>query len=117
VTILPGQVQSHCTGGIGYVDEDDNLFVTDRLKKLIKYDGSKLPPAQLEALLIGHPVVLDVAVIGVCSTQKATELPWAYIVVFHGHNSQKKIEKGIHEWVNKQVIPYKRLCRGTIFIE
>jgi acyl-CoA synthetase (AMP-forming)/AMP-acid ligase II len=89
VTILPDQVQSYRSGGIAYVDKNHNIFITDRLKELIKYDRFKLPPTQLEALLIGHQVVLDVMVIGVYSTQRATVLPWTHILLFYGHNSNK----------------------------
>jgi 4-coumarate--CoA ligase len=112
VTSVPGRVQSHRTSGIGYVDEDDKIFITDRLREPIKYGGCKLPSAWLEALLIGHPAVLDVAVIGVYSMQRATELPWAYIVLFHVHNGNNKMGKDLHEWVNKQVVPYGRLRGG-----
>jgi acyl-CoA synthetase (AMP-forming)/AMP-acid ligase II len=45
VTSVPGRVQSHRTGGIGYVDEDDNISITNRLKELIKYERRKLPSA------------------------------------------------------------------------
>jgi len=37
-TGLPKGVMYH-TGNIGYVDENDNIFITDRLKELIKYNG------------------------------------------------------------------------------
>jgi len=105
------------TGDIGYVDENDNIFITDRLKELIKYNGFQVPPTQLEALLIGHPAVLDVAVIDVYSAERATELPRAYIVLANGHRGDKKMEKDLHEWVNKQVVPYKRLRGGIRFVE
>lgn len=105
------------TGDIGYVDDNDNIFITDRLKELIKYNGFQVPPAQLEALLIGHPAVVDVAVIGVYSAERATELPRAYIVLANGHKGDEKIEKELHEWLNKQVAPYKRLRGGIRFVD
>ena len=43
------------TGDIGRVDEQGRLFITDRLKELIKYKGYQVAPAELEALLAGHP--------------------------------------------------------------
>ncbi|OAP19094.1 hypothetical protein AXX17_AT1G21440 [Arabidopsis thaliana] len=51
------------TGDLCYIDEDGFLFVVDRLKELIKYKGYQVPPAELEALLIAHPHILDAAVI------------------------------------------------------
>lgn len=49
--------------------------IVDRVKELIKYKGFQVPPAELEALLLGHPDVADVGVIGVYDKSQATELP------------------------------------------
>jgi 4-coumarate--CoA ligase len=94
-----------------------NIFITDRLKELIKYNGFQVPPAQLEALLIGHSAVLDVAVVGVYSEEKATELPRAYIVLADGRKSDAKMEDDLHQWLNKRVVTYKRLRGGIRFVE
>lgn len=80
------------TGDIGYIDDDGDVFIVDRIKELIKYKGFQviflsyvpvdftriclLPahvicdsilqvaPAELEAILLSHPSVDDVAVFG-----------------------------------------------------
>ena len=51
------------TGDIGYADEDGCFFIVDRLKELIKYKGMQVAPAELEAVLLSHPLVADAAVI------------------------------------------------------
>ncbi|WZZ61145.1 hypothetical protein YC2023_061252 [Brassica napus] len=51
------------TGDIGFVDDDDEIFIVDRLKELIKFKGYQVAPAELEALLISHPFIEDVAVV------------------------------------------------------
>lgn len=51
------------TGDLGYVDDEDELFVVDRLKELIKYKGFHIAPAELEALLIAHPSISEAAVV------------------------------------------------------
>ena len=51
------------TGDVGYVDDEDFFFIVDRTKELIKYKGLQVAPAELEALLLTHPAVLDAAVI------------------------------------------------------
>lgn len=51
------------TGDIGYIDEDEELFIVDRLKELIKYKGFQVAPAELEALLLNHPDISDAAVV------------------------------------------------------
>ncbi len=67
------------TGDIAVIDEFHHVSIVDRLKELIKYKGFQVPPAELEALLIAHPKIADVAVIGV-PDQEAGELPKAFVV-------------------------------------
>jgi len=51
------------TGDIGFIDDDDELFIVDRLKELIKYKGFQVAPAELEAIILSHPQISDVAVV------------------------------------------------------
>lgn len=67
------------TGDIGYYDEDQEWFIVDRIKELIKYKGYQVPPAEIEAILLTHPEILDAAVIGV-PDERAGELPFAFVV-------------------------------------
>jgi long-chain acyl-CoA synthetase len=52
-------------GDVGYMDEDDHLFLTDRSANLIISGGVNIYPAEVDAVLLEHPAVLDVATIGV----------------------------------------------------
>jgi long-chain acyl-CoA synthetase len=52
-------------GEIGYVDEDGYVFITDRVSDMIVSGGVNIYPAETEEVLIRHPDVADVAVIGV----------------------------------------------------
>lgn len=105
------------SGDIGYVDVDGNLFLTDRFKELIKYNGFQVAPAQLEGMLLGHEAVDDVAVIGVFSTERATELARAYVVPAKGYKAGEELEMEISEWLKSRVAPYKRLRGGVRFID
>lgn len=68
------------TGDVGVIDADSgHTYIVDRLKELIKVKGFQVPPAELEALLITHPQVADVAVIGV-PDDAAGELVKAFVV-------------------------------------
>jgi long-chain acyl-CoA synthetase len=51
-------------GDIGYVDADGYLFLTDRKAFLIISGGVNIYPQEIENLLITHPAVMDVAVVG-----------------------------------------------------
>lgn len=52
-------------GDIGYLDEDGYLFITDRLKDMIITGGVNVYPVEIEATLMRHVAVEDVAVIGI----------------------------------------------------
>jgi acyl-CoA synthetase (AMP-forming)/AMP-acid ligase II len=53
------------TGDVGNLDADGFLRITDRSKEMIKVRGFQVAPAELEAVLHGHPAVADCAVFGV----------------------------------------------------
>jgi long-chain acyl-CoA synthetase len=59
-------VDTHFTlGDVGYLDEDRWLYLTDRSANLIISGGVNIYPAEVDAVLLAHPAVGDVAVIGV----------------------------------------------------
>lgn len=61
------------------------------MKELIKYKGFQVAPAQLEGLLLAHPAIDDVAVVGIYAPKEATELPRAYVVVARGVERSEKV--------------------------
>lgn len=77
--------------------------IVDRLKELIKYNGFQVAPAELEAMLLKHPKVTDVAVIGVVSAERATELPRAYVVPAPGAGQPEAVSQEIVDWVAENV--------------
>lgn len=95
------------TGDIGIVDDDDEIFIVDRLKELIKYKGFQVAPAELEALLITHPNIVDAAVVPM-KDELAGEIPVAFVVVKVG---SEITEDEIKKYISKQVVFYKRIGR------
>ena len=59
------QLVGELVGGVGRVDEDGYLYLTDRKTHMIISGGVNIYPQETENLLVTHPDVLDVAVIGV----------------------------------------------------
>jgi len=92
------------TGDLGVADQDGWLTIVDRVKELINYKGLRVAPAELEAILIGHPQVADCAVIGV-PDEEAGEVPKAFVVP-----AGDDFDAGaLLDFVAGQVAPYKRI--------
>jgi 4-coumarate--CoA ligase len=105
------------TGDVGHQDAEGNFYITDRVKELIKYKGFQVPPAELEGILISHPDIDDVAVIGIDDKEQATEVPRAYVVPKKGVEAGKATEKRIVEWLDSKVASHKRLRGGVRFVD
>ena len=93
------------TGDVAIIDEDHHMTIVDRVKDLIKYNGFQVPPAELEALLITHPEVNDVAVIGI-PDESAGELPKAFIVRSPG---SEVTAEDLQAFVAEHVASYKHI--------
>lgn len=55
----------HCTGDVGYFDDQGFLFIVDRKKDMIVTGGFNVFSSEVEAAVMAHPAVKDCAVIGV----------------------------------------------------
>ena len=108
-TIKDGWLYS---GDIAYYDDLNRFYIVDRLKELIKVKAFQVPPAELEDLLMSHPDVLDVGVIGI-PDERSGEIPFAFIV----KKNSSLTEDNINKFVNERVVEYKRLAGGIRFVE
>jgi acyl-CoA synthetase (AMP-forming)/AMP-acid ligase II len=61
-------------GEIGYIDGDGYVFITDRFSDMIVSGGVNIYPAESEQILLEHPGVADVAVIGVPNSEMGEEV-------------------------------------------
>ena len=105
------------TGDIGYEDKDGNMWITDRVKELIKYKGFQVAPAELEGLLASCELVDDVAVIGIRDESQHTEVPLACVVAKKGIERNEENERKIVAWLNERVAGHKKLRGGVRWIE
>jgi len=71
------------TGDVGRIDERGFLTLTDRAKDVIKSGGEWISSVELENCLIGHPQVLEAAVVGV-PDERWQERPLAVVVTKQG---------------------------------
>jgi acyl-CoA synthetase (AMP-forming)/AMP-acid ligase II len=103
------------TGDVGYVDDDGWFFIVDRTKELIKYKGLQVAPAELEALLLTHPAILDAAVVR-RADEEAGEVPKAFVVLKPDDASKATAADAIMAWIAERVAPHKRI-RHLEFID
>ncbi|MGJ8589040.1 MAG: AMP-binding protein [Yoonia sp.] len=92
------------TGDIAKIDEDGYMFITDRLKELIKYKAFQVAPAELEATLVAMEGITDAAVVGL-PDEEAGELPVAFVVT----GDPAPDEAAIKAHIDAQLAHYKQL--------
>jgi acyl-CoA synthetase (AMP-forming)/AMP-acid ligase II len=72
------------TGDVGWLEPEGWVHLTDRSKEMIKVSGFQVAPAEVEAVLHGHPGVLDCAVFGI-PDERAGEVPVAAVQLDPAH--------------------------------
>jgi acyl-CoA synthetase (AMP-forming)/AMP-acid ligase II len=73
------------TGDVGWLEPEGWVHLTDRAKEMIKVKGFQVAPAEIEAVLHGHPSVVDCAVFGLPDEQ-AGEVPVAAVQLDPQHH-------------------------------
>ncbi|XP_041981331.1 4-coumarate--CoA ligase 1-like [Aricia agestis] len=93
------------SGDIGKYDENGLVYLTDRIKELIKVKGFQVAPAELEAILLTHPAVADCAIMGIPDAMSG-EVPKAFVVTKPG---KSLADEEVMQYVNTKVISYKNI--------
>lgn len=78
------------TGDLGYVDEEGNLFIKDRIKRIIFKRGIKVYPIEIEEVIGKHPAVKNCCVVGV-NDECWVEVPIAYVELKPEYTNEKDI--------------------------
>ena len=86
-TIVDGWLH---TGDVGTIDEDGFVTIRDRIKDMLISGGENVYPAEVENVLLGHPAVVDAAVIGLPSP-KWGEVPLAVVVAKKGATLDRRV--------------------------
>jgi long-chain acyl-CoA synthetase len=93
-------------GDIGHLDDDGYLFITGRSDHTIISGGVNIYPREIEDLLIGHPAVDDVAVIGVPDDEYG-EAVKAVVTLRDGYAGGDGLERDIIDWTRARLAHYK----------
>ena len=99
------------TGDVGYLDAEGWLRITDRAKEMIKVRGFQVAPAEIEAVLHGHPAVDDCAVFGIDDVDNGE----AVVAAVSTHGSVDPDE--LVALVADRLASYKQLSRVVVVPE
>jgi long-chain acyl-CoA synthetase len=91
-------------GEVGYIDADGYVFITDRFSDMVVSGGVNLYPAEAEQLLIHHPLVADVACIGVPHAEMGEQL---VALVVPRDASEPAAAEELATWLRKRLSHFK----------
>jgi len=102
-------------GDIGYVDDEGYLFLTDRRDHMIISGGVNIYPQEVEDVLVGHPAVADVAVLGVPHDELGEEVK-AVVQLTDAHGPSDELAAALIELCRSSLAGFK--CpRSVDFVE
>jgi long-chain acyl-CoA synthetase len=93
-------------GDMGYLDDDGYLFICDRAKDLIISGGVNIYPAEIEGVLAAHPMVGDVAVIGVPDDEWGEQVK-AVVEVTPAGSPSPELSEELLAWCRERLASYK----------
>jgi len=95
------------SGDIATVDSDGFYRIVDRVKEMIKYKGFPIAPAEVEGVLLEHPMVQDCGIVG-RKDDVAGEIPCAFVVLRDGHKGNSQIAEELCGYVGERLTGYKQ---------
>jgi acyl-CoA synthetase (AMP-forming)/AMP-acid ligase II len=103
------------TGDIVRVDADGFYYVVDRRKEMMKYKGFSIAPAEVESVLLEHPMVRDC---GVASRidPAGEEIPCAFVVLREGERPNQQTAEELQAFIAARLTHYK-VPREVYFVQ
>ncbi|KAL5366537.1 hypothetical protein BJX96DRAFT_182765 [Aspergillus floccosus] len=108
------------TGDYGYLDDNGNVCIMDRIKELLKVGGgygTHISAAELEAVVFEHPAVASAVVVGIRNDFTQLDEPTAFVVLKPEYRTSPQIttqmERDILQFANKKLTGLRRLTGGV----
>lgn len=94
------------TGDKYYQDPDGYFWYCGRADDMLKVGGIWVSPVEVENTLVGHPAILETAVVGQADTDELIK-PKAFVVLKEGHAASATLEAELKAFVRDKIAPYK----------
>lgn len=91
------------SGDLGYLDADGFLFMTGRLKEMINRGGEKISPDEVDAILLGHPAILEAVTFGTPDPKLGEEVAAAVVI----RNEVSLTPRQIREFASQHLADFK----------
>jgi acetyl-CoA synthetase len=98
------------TGDVASRDADGYITYVGRMDDVFKSSDYRISPFELESVLIGHPAVVEAAVVPSPDSLRLS-VPKAYVVLAAGHAPDATVARSILSYVRSHVSPFKRIRR------
>ncbi|KAG8416377.1 hypothetical protein J3458_006967 [Metarhizium acridum] len=110
------------TGDYGYIDEERNVYIIDRLKELLRVGdgyGSRISASELENAVFEHPAVSTAVVVGIWDENTATQHPTAFVVPLKNYQDRvgRALAEDIEAFISTKLTGLRRLSGGVYFID
>ncbi|CAH1975492.1 unnamed protein product [Acanthoscelides obtectus] len=102
------------TGDVAYVDEDNCLYIDDRIKEMFKYRGWHVLPAIVEEVVMAYPAVKEAAAIGIPHSEDG-EHAMALVVLKEGHENVSP--EDIKKYADERLGEYQKLRAGVKIVD
>ena len=94
------------TGDKYYQDAEGYYWYCGRADDMLKVSGQWVSPVEVEGVLIAHPAVLEVAVVGDMDADQLVK-PRAYIVLNQGYEASEALANELKAFVKERLVPFK----------
>ncbi|KAG5670852.1 hypothetical protein PVAND_001086 [Polypedilum vanderplanki] len=102
------------TGDIGHFDDEGFLYITDRKKDLMKFQGYQVTPSEIETIINELKGVVSSCVVGVFDSVNSNDIIHAFVIV---EDTKNITEDQIKIYVNERVIDQKKIRGDVHFVK
>ncbi|MCF8083619.1 MAG: long-chain fatty acid--CoA ligase [Deltaproteobacteria bacterium] len=100
------------TGDLARMDDEGFFYIVDRKKDMIVSGGENIYPREIENVLIGHPAIADVAVVGIPDREWGESVQ-AFVVLEAGQHLD---EQGVIDFCREFLAGYKK-PKSVVFVD